>query len=271
MVGRDVELGEIVIVEFDIGAFGDGDAIEAENVNQGSGAIVDDVYVRTHHVDLGSELDILNHSFKVCGVVEHGKGSRVFIPLSTLQGLLAPGKCSIVFIKCTSPELTDVVEKRLKAFQGGALRGYQITPMSEITSLITPSTFVGLRQFLMVVLVFAGVINFLVVFLALYVQVLAQTRDIGILRALGATRPYLINLFLGEACLLCLIGATLSLIFYGVTKGVVVSIYPGLRFLLPWGPMLRMVAVAMASAVLGAAYPAYRASHSEPIAALSYE
>jgi ABC-type antimicrobial peptide transport system permease subunit len=75
-----------------------------------------------------------------------------------------------------------------------------------------------------------------------------------------------------RTCLSALmIGGALSLIFYGVTKGVVVSIYPGLRFLLPWGPMLRMIAVALASAVLGAAYPAYRASHSEPIAALSYE
>jgi putative ABC transport system permease protein len=234
-------------------------------------ALVDDVYVRTHGVKLGSTLDILNHQFTVCGIVEHGKGARVFVPLTTLQSLVGPGKCSTIFLKCKSPELVDTVRQRLQAFEGGALRSYQITPLRELTSLITTSSFVGLRQFLTVVVVFAAVINFLVIFLALYVQVLSQTRDIGILRALGATRVYLVNLFLGEACLLCLLGVCLSLVLYELTKLLVVSFYPGLSFLLPAGGLLRTLGIAVVSALLGAAYPAYRASRSEPIAALSYE
>lgn len=234
-------------------------------------ALVDDVYVSTHHVRVGSTLDILNHHFTICGVVEHGKGARVFVPLDTLQELVAPGKCAVIFVKCTSPDLAGVVEKRLREFEGGALSGYQITQMRDLTSLITPSSFLGLRQFLMVVIVFAGVINFLVIFLALYVQMLGQTREIGILRALGASRRYMLNLFLGEACLLCLFGGGLSLIFYLLAKTIILSIYPALSFLLPAGSLLRIAAIALASAVLGGAYPAYRASTSEPIAALAYE
>jgi len=234
-------------------------------------ALVDDVYVSTHHVHVGSTLDILNHSFTVCGVVEHGKGARVFVPLKTLQGLVAPGACAVIFVKCTSPGLAGAVEKRLREFDGGALSGYQITKMSDLTSLITPSSFLGLRQFLMVVIAFAGIINFLVIFLALYVQMLGQTREIGILRALGASRRYMLNLFLGEACLLCLFGGGLSLILYLLTKTIILSIYPALHFLLPAGSLLRVAAIALASAVLGGAYPAYRASASEPIAALAYE
>ena len=234
-------------------------------------ALVDDVYVGTHHVHLGSILDILNHRFTICGVVEHGKGARVFIPLKTLQDLVAPGKCSVIFVKCTSPALDSVVQKRLRELDGGALSGYQITKMSDLTSLITTSSFLGLKQFLLVVVAFAGVINFLVIFLALYVQMLAQTREIGILRALGASRRYMLNLFLGEACLLCLIGGALSLLLYLLTKTIVLSIYPALNFLLPAGSVLRVAVIALASAVLGGAYPAYRASACEPIVALAYE
>lgn len=234
-------------------------------------ALVDNIYVETHHVHLGSTLDLLNHHFTVTGVVEHGKGARVFVPLKTLQDLLAPGKCAVIFVKCTSPSLDGVVAKRLREFAGGALASYQITPLRELSSLITASSFLGLQQFLLVIVVFAGVINFLVIFLALYVQVLGQTRELGILRALGASRHYMLRMFLGEACLLCLFGGGLSLLLYLLTKTIVLSIYPALHFLLPAKAVLRVAVIALVSAVLGGAYPAYRASASEPITALAYE
>jgi putative ABC transport system permease protein len=234
-------------------------------------ALVDDVYVKTHNVHLGSTLNILDHRFTVCGVVEHGKGARVFVPLKTLQDLLAPGKCAVIFVKVAPGASDAAVEKSLREFAGGVLKDYQITRMSDLATLITPASFLGLQQFLLVIVVFAGVINFLVIFLALYVQVLGQTRELGILRALGASRRYMLRLFLGEACLLCLFGGGLSLVLYFLTKTIVLSIYPALHFLLPAGSILRVAVIALASAVLGGAYPAYRASASEPIAALAYE
>jgi putative ABC transport system permease protein len=234
-------------------------------------ALVDDVYTRTHNVHLGSTLNILDHHFTVCGVVEHGRGARVFVPLKTLQDLLAPGKCAVIFVKCAPGSPEGVVEERLRKFAGGALKNYQITRMSDLSTLITPSSFLGLQQFLLVIVVFAGVINFLVIFLALYVQVLGQTRELGILRALGASRRYMLRLFLGEACLLCLFGGVLSLVLYFLTKSIVLSIYPALHFLLPAESVLRVAVIALASAVLGGAYPAHRASASEPITALAYE
>jgi putative ABC transport system permease protein len=234
-------------------------------------ALVDDVYTRTHNVHLGSTLNILDHRFTVSGVVEHGRGARVFVPLKTLQDLLAPGKCAVIFVKSAPGSPIGEVEKRLRQFAGGALKDYQITRMSDLATLITPSSFIGLRQFLLVIVAFAGVINFLVIFLALYVQVLGQTRELGILRALGASRRYMLRLFVGEACLLCLFGGGLSLILYLLTRTIVLSIYPALHFLLPAGTVLRVGAIALASAVLGGAYPAYRASACEPITALAYE
>ncbi len=233
-------------------------------------AIVDDVYVKTHHVDVGSVLNILNHQFQVVGVVEHGKGSRVFVPLATLQDLLAPGKCSIIFVR-TLPNQTEEVEHRLKNFQGGAMKDYQVTPLRELTSLVSTSSIVGLRQFLNVLVVLAAVISFLVIFLGLYVQVLAQTRDVGVLRALGATRFYLVSMFLGQAFLLCALGGIVALALYEATKVIVVATYPGLTFLLPLDSAVSTLIAAAISTGLGAAYPAYVAARCEAVVALSYE
>ncbi len=234
-------------------------------------AIVDDIYTQTHHVGLNSKIEFLNHEFTVSGVVEHGKGARMFIPITTLQDLVAPAKCAVIFIKSSPSDTTETVKERLKEFQGGALRNYQITAMRELATLLTPTSIVGLQEFLIVVVGFAAVINFLVIFLALYTQVLAHTREIGILRALGATRNYVINMVLGEALMLGLVGALLGLVAYQLTKAVLLSMFPGLSFLLPLGFTVEIVAVALASAVLGASYPAYRAARSEPIIVLSYE
>ena len=233
-------------------------------------ALVDDVYVKTHHVDVGSVLNILSHQFRITGVVEHGKGSRVFVPLATLQDLMAPGKCSIVFVRCL-PGQTEEVQRRLKDIEGGALGAYQVTPLREVTSLISTSSIAGLRQFLNVVVILAAIISFLVIFLGLYVQVLSQTREIGILRALGATRSYLVQMFLGEAFVLCALGGIVALTLYEATKIIVVAVYPGLTFLLPWDSVTWTLAAASLSAIFGAAYPAYLAARCEAVAALTYE
>ncbi len=234
-------------------------------------ALVDDVYTRTHHVGLGSQITFLNRPFTICGIVEHGRGARVFVPLATLQTLVAPEKCAVIFLKCSSPDTTELVKQRLLQFQEGALRNYQITALRDLTTLLTPSSIVGLREFLVVVVGFSAVINFLVIFLALYTQVLAHTREIGILRALGATRKYIINMVLGEALLLGLAGAGLGLGAYQLTKVILLALFPGLSFALPLAFAMEIVAVALGSAVLGASYPAYRAARSEPVVVLSYE
>ena len=47
--------------------------------------IVDDVYAGTHHSQIGDNVDLLNHTFRISGVVAHGKGARLFLPLSTFR------------------------------------------------------------------------------------------------------------------------------------------------------------------------------------------
>src|SRR5271165_1355002 len=63
--------------------------------------IVDDYFARAdngHHV--GDTIKILNHDFRICGIVEHGKGGRKFLPIGTMGSLLgAEGHASLFYLK----------------------------------------------------------------------------------------------------------------------------------------------------------------------------
>ena len=49
--------------------------------------LVDDFIARQRHVKVGDTMEILNHPFRVCGVVENGRGARKFVPIATMQDL----------------------------------------------------------------------------------------------------------------------------------------------------------------------------------------
>ena len=66
--------------------------------------LVDDIYAKSNHSKVGQTINLLNHDFRIAGIVEHGKGARMFIPLATAQDMLgAQDKASMFFVKCTDP------------------------------------------------------------------------------------------------------------------------------------------------------------------------
>src|SRR6202011_2925382 len=73
-------------------------------------ALVDDYIARQRHVRVGDTMEILNHSFRVAGIVENGRGARKFLPIATLQDLIgAKDKASVFYLKLDSPANADAV------------------------------------------------------------------------------------------------------------------------------------------------------------------
>ncbi len=68
--------------------------------------IVDDVFARSDKgYKVGDHISILNHPFRICGIVQHGKGGRKFIPLDTLDQLIgSEGKASLFYLKVDDPD-----------------------------------------------------------------------------------------------------------------------------------------------------------------------
>jgi len=142
----------------------------------------------------------------------------------------------------------------------------------EATSLIDNAFSVTYAmQVVAVLLALLGVIN------TLLAAVLDRTREIGLLRAVGATRRHVIRLFIGEATYIGVTGGVLgiltgSVLGYILTRVVGVQVTGwNIAFHFPWQVSLQMLLAATACAVLAGLYPARRAAKLEVVEALAWE
>ena len=230
--------------------------------------LVDDWYARANHVNVGQTLHFLNHDFRVTGIVEHGKGARLFIPLDTAQDLtVAQGRASIFFVKCSNPAYTDDVKQAISQL----LPGYQIVPMREYMSMMTSNNLPALRAFITVMIAVAVIIGFLVIFLSMYTTITERTREIGVLKSLGASKFYILEAILREASLLALAGILAGFTGTLVAKKLILASFPTLSVDLTMEWAMWAALLAVSGTLLGAFYPALRAAQLDPVDALAYE
>jgi putative ABC transport system permease protein len=241
---------------------------EGHDLEQPNDIIVDDVYSKSKHIKLGQTVRILDHEFHVVGIVEHGKGARLFVFMSTLQDMAgARDKASVFFIKCDRTDHTAAVMDEIRQL----LPRYEIRPLKDFISLMTSSNLPGLGAFINVMIGIAVVIGFLVIFLSMYTTIIERTREIGVLKALGASKPYIVQIILSETTLLCLAGVVGGIGLSFLMRSIFIKLFPTLTILItvPW--ILRAGLIAVLGGLLGAAYPAWLASRKDPVEALAYE
>jgi len=242
--------------------------LQGRTINGDLEVMVDDIYARDNHLRVGQKLELWSNQFTVVGVVEHGKLARLFVPIRTMQDLLgAQGKCSIFYVKLADPQRLDRVLAEFKRL----LPGYNIRSMIEFTSLLTSGNIPGVKPFERIMIGISVVIGFLVIFLAMYTTVLERTREIGILKSLGASKGYIVNVILRETVLVALVGIGLGIGASLLLRWAVLRSFPTLSVLISPGWLLRASLIAVGGALLGACYPALRAARQDPIEALAYE
>jgi putative ABC transport system permease protein len=244
--------------------------VAGRDLQGGLEILVDTIYARDNKdkVRVGGTLEFWNRNFKVVGIVEHGKGARLFVPLATAQDLNgAEGKATMFFVRLDRPENTAPA---LAAIQK-LLEGYNVRSMEEYVSLMTVSNFPGLRPFVRVMIGISLTIGFLVIFLAMYTTVLERTRDIGILKSLGASKLYITALFLREVSLIAAAGIVLGIAGSLLLRNAVLKAFPSLTINITPEWIGWAAVIAALGALIGALYPAFRAAQQDPIAALAYE
>ena len=233
--------------------------------------IVDEYYATQRKLHVGSQIKLMNQMWKVAGVVDSGKMSRVFIDIKKLQDLTSnTGKFSQIFLKLKPGVDADQYVAKLK--EEPYLKDYPIYSIREFKSLISIDNAPGLRPFLNVIVGLSVVVGFLVVFLSLYTAVLERTREIGILKSLGATPGYVINLLFRETVLLSVIGSLVGIgMSYG-SKWLIMTLVPAslqMQIVVDWWPIA--TGIAIGASLIGALYPGYKAAKQDAIEALAYE
>jgi putative ABC transport system permease protein len=242
--------------------------VEGREELSGNQVIVDEIYAKTHNVQLGSELTILNHKFTVSGICRAGAVVRVFLPLDTLQEMNgAADKVTLMFVKASPDANQEEVYSRLKA----RLPGYGILRANDPSLLLAGSRMPGLKELQFTIILVSVLLSFMVILLAMYTTIFERTREIGILKSLGASRAFIVGMILRESVMISGLGVAFGVGTSEIIRKVIVSAYPTLQVSMSAREILFGCALGLLGGTLGALYPAYKAARMDPVRALMYE
>ena len=249
------------------------------------GSAIPDMFNANPTAMIGQEIQIRGIPFEILGVLS-SKGSamgfgnpdeQVLIPLQTgryrIMGTnrlrtITVDAANVSQMTLTMIEIERVLRREHKIRPGGE-NDFQIRNQSDILATFqqTTQTFTYLLAGIAAVSLLVGGIGIMNIML---VSVTERTREIGVRKALGATRFNILFQFLVEALVLCLVGGIIGILF-GALGAVALS------KIAHWNTSINFFAIIVAfvfSAMVGlffGIWPARRATSLDPIVALRYE
>jgi len=245
--------------------------IEGGPFKQPNDILIDDVYAQQEKKHVGDTVNVLNHNWRVSGIYRSGKLARMVLPIAIVQDLTGnTGRVSLIYLKVDHPDNIKPVIASLQ--KQPHLEGYPIYSVPEYLSLVSVDNVPALKSFIHVVIAIGVVIGFAVVCLSMYMAVLQRTREIGILKALGASRVYILELIVAEAFAMGFFGTLVGILFSFGARWIILTVFPASlqQAIVPdWWPIAGLIA--LFAALLGALYPGFRAARQDPIEALAYE
>lgn len=229
-------------------------------------------------------IDINGSKYKVIGTLkEKGSGGSarndrtVFIPLLNAKRYYhySDKRYNIDVSIADATQMEDAISnatgkfrniRKLKASQDN---DFEIRKSDSLLKMIKDATFklrVATIAIALITLLGAsiGLMNIMLV------TVTERTREVGIRKALGATRQNILVQFLTEAIMIGQIGGILGIIF-GIIIGLVLAIYIDGQFQIPWAWITLGFVVNMIVGIISGIYPAMKASKMDPIESLRYE
>ncbi|HZS04558.1 MAG TPA: FtsX-like permease family protein [Blastocatellia bacterium] len=228
--------------------------------------VIDEFKAGKTGVKVGDEMQVFGKKMKVVGIYTPEISSRVKMSLGAMQRALgAPNKCLFILVKCENPNEQTAVQQRINE----ALPGNYVVLTRDI-GLGYERSIPGLDGFVRTILVLSILVSTLVILLAMYTTITERTREIGILKSLGAPKRYIVGVIEKEAVAISAIGVVIGLIVALVT-GWAMGRMTSLQ--LEYNPKWIVIAVlvGLAAGSLGALYPAIRAANQDPVKALAYE
>jgi putative ABC transport system permease protein len=196
--------------------------------------------------------------------------SGAMFPLPVIQGYnRVPGQMTLFFVKVEPGQPVVKVQNAIDQTYPGMTTirtaeqfGRADTNLVFLRAAVTSST------------VLAIIIGAVIIGNTMLLSLFERTREFGLLRAIGWARTRVVGLVVGEGIILALIGSCLGLAL-AVVAVALLKYVPALRGILhptfDQSAFARGLATGLGMAVIGALYPALRASSLKPLEALSRE
>lgn len=229
--------------------------------------VVDRNFAAKRNLKPGMALDF-GHQWNITGIVEGGKLAATFADLGGLQEIFGePNKISMVYVQADDPKNIPSIIEALKE----RLIDYKIYSMEDFLALFNVDSVQYLGPFINVVIGIGAVVGFLVTLLSMYMAVQERTREIGILKAMGASPGYILGILLRETIALCLAGVALGILMAYGTRALLAQFAPTMPQMIVPDWYLTVTAIALAGSITGAMYPGWKAARQDAIEALAYD
>ncbi|HEU0184334.1 MAG TPA: ABC transporter permease [Blastocatellia bacterium] len=228
--------------------------------------IVDEFKAQRSNLRVGSAIQVFGKTMTVVGIYGPEIGSRIKMSLGALQRALSQeNKCLGILIKVEDGVAPEEVARRIDA----ELPGNRVLLTSDI-GINFGSQVPGIKGFIRAVMGLSTVVSSLVILLAMYTTITERTREIGILKSLGASKAYIIGVIEKEAIAISLIGIVAGLAV-ALAVGSGIERTTSLRLEFHWTWILTAALIGLGAGAIGALYPAVRAANQDAVKALSYE
>jgi putative ABC transport system permease protein len=236
---------------------------------------------------LDKEIKIEGRPFRVVGVMEplgnffgQSRDNSIFIPLATFDKYWRDVEPPVVvffiiirphsraYVQTAMDEITDILRRR-RQVPAGAKNNFGVSSQDSLLDFynqLTGATWLVLTAISFVALMIGGigVMNIMLV------SVTERTKEIGIRKAVGATRANILWQFLVEAVVLTGLGGAAGL-FVGEIASLLMNRYSPLPAFVPLWAILVGIGISASVGIVFGLWPAWKAARLDPIEALRYE
>ncbi len=242
------------------------------------------LFKKKHKKAIGQSVSINGSKYKVIGTLKQKGNSssssddrRVYIPLLNAKKLYgyADKSYNVTVAVNNSSDIDDAISnaigvmRNVRKLKASEKNDFEIRKsdsilekLKEMTSTLRLATIVIASLTLLGAAI--GLMNIMLV------SVTERTAEIGVRKALGATRSNILLQFITEAIVICILGGIIGIIL-GILIGLGVSAATKGIFVAPWKWMILGIVVCVVVGLISGIYPALKASRLDPIESLRYE